>query len=159
MTDEQNEQTNEYQTYIDEIQNLKENTVSKEQYEKKCEENRKLIQSLANGTPLPGAEQEPPKPSIDELRKKLANGDQLSNLEYVKTVLALRNSLIEKGEQDPFVPQGANVKPEATDWATAQRVADAFQSCIDYADGDSEIFTTELMRITKDSAPIPTKRR
>lgn len=159
MTDEQNEQTNEYQTYIDEIQNLKETTVSKEQYEKKCEENRKLIQSLANGTPLPGAEQEPPKPSIEELRKKLANGDQLSNLEYVKTVLALRNSLIEKGEQDPFVPQGANVKPEATDWATAQRVADAFQSCIDYADGDSEIFTTELMRITKDSAPIPTKRR
>ena len=159
MTDEQNEQTNEYQTYIDEIQNLKENTVSKDQYEKKCEENRKLIQSLANGTPLPGAEQEPPKPSIDELRKKLANGDQLSNLEYVKTVLALRNSLIEKGEQDPFVPQGANVKPEATDWATAQRVADAFQSCVDYADGDSEIFTTELMRITKDSAPIYGKRR
>lgn len=159
MTDEQKEQTNEYQTYIDEIQNLKENTVSKEQYEKKCEENRRLIQSLANGTPLPGAEQEPPKPSIDELRKKLANGDQLSNLEYVKTVLALRNSLIEKGEQDPFVPQGANVKPEATDWATAQRVADAFQSCVDYADGDSEIFTTELMRITKDSAPIYGKRR
>ena len=159
MTDEQNEQTNEYQTYIDEIQNLKENTVSKDQYEKKCEENRKLIQSLANGTPLPGAEQEPPKPSIEELRKKLANGDQLNNLEYVKTVLALRNSLIEKGEQDPFVPQGANVKPEATDWATAQRVADAFQSCVDYADGDSEIFTTELMRITKDSAPIYGKRR
>ena len=159
MTDEQNEQTNEYQTYIDEIQNLRENTVSKDQYEKKCEENRKLIQSLANGTPLPGAEQEPPKPSIDELRKKLANGDQLSDLEYVKTVLALRNSLIEKGEQDPFVPQGANVKPEATDWATAQRVADAFQSCVDYADGDSEIFTTELMRITKDSAPIYGKRR
>ena len=159
MTDEQNEQTNEYQTYIDEIQNLRETTVSKDQYEKKCEGNRRLIQSLANGTPLPGAEQEPPKPSIDELRKKLANGDQLSNLEYVKTVLALRNSLIEKGEQDPFVPQGANVKPEATDWATAQRVADAFQSCVDYADGDSEIFTTELMRITKDSAPIYGKRR
>ena len=159
MTDEQNEQTNEYQTYIDEIQNLKENTVSKDQYEKKCEENRKLIQSLANGTPLPGAEQEPPKPSIDELRKKLANGDQLSNLEYVKTVLALRNSLIEKGEQDPFVPQGSRVTPEATDWAAAQRVADAFQSCIDYADGDSEIFTAELMRITKDSAPMYAKRR
>ena len=159
MTDEQNEQTNEYQTYIDEIQNLRETTVSKDQYEKKCEENRRLIQSLANGTPLPGAEQEPPKPSIEELRKKLANGDQLSNLEYVKTVLALRNSLIEKGAQDPFVPQGANVKPEATDWATAQRVADAFQSCVDYADGDSAIFTTELMRLTKDSAPIYGKRR
>ena len=159
MTDEQNEQTNEYQTYIDEIQNLRETTVSKDQYEKKCEENRRLIQSLANGTPLPGAEQEPPKPSIDELRKKLANGDQLSNLEYVKTVLALRNSLIEKGEQDPFVPQGANVKPEATDWATAQRVADAFQSCVDYADGDSEICTTELMRITRDTAPIYGNRR
>ena len=159
MDNEQKEQTNEYQTYIDEIQNLKENTVSKDQYEKKCEENRRLIQSLANGTPLPGAEQEPPKPSIDELRKKLANGDQLSNLEYVKTVLDLRNSLIEKGEQDPFVPQGANVTPEATDWATAQRVADAFQSCIDYADGDSEIFTSELMRITKDSAPMYAKRR
>ena len=159
MDNEQKEQTNEYQTYIDEIQNLKENTVSKDQYEKKCEENRRLIQSLANGTPLPGAEQAPPKPSIEELRKKLANGDQLSNLEYVKTVLDLRNSLIEKGEQDPFVPQGANVTPEATDWATAQRVADAFQSCIDYADGDSEIFTSELMRITKDSAPMYAKRR
>ena len=67
MTDEQKEQTNEYQTYIDEIQNLRETTVSKDQYEKKCEENRRLIQSLANGTPLPGVEQEPKKPSIDEL--------------------------------------------------------------------------------------------
>ena len=44
MTDEQNEQTNEYQTYIDEIQNLRETPVSKDQYEKKCEENRRLIQ-------------------------------------------------------------------------------------------------------------------
>ena len=159
MTDEQNEQTNEYQTYIDEIQNLKETTVSKDQYEKKCEENRKLIQSLANGTPLPGAEQEPPKPSIEELRERYDNAERLNDLEYMETVLALRNSLIEKGEQDPFVPQGSHVTPEATDWATAQRVADAFQWCVDYADGDPEIFKTELMRITKDSAPIPTKRR
>ena len=44
--------------------------------------------------------------------------------------------------------------PTNEDYEAAQKVADAFQSCIDVAEGDPEIFTRELMRITKDAAPL-----
>ena len=43
--------------------------------------------------------------------------------------------------------------PDNSDYEAAQRVADALQSCVEVADGDSEIFTRELMRITNDVAP------
>ena len=78
----------------------------------------------------------------------------LSNLDYAKKALTLRNELIEREGVDIFVGKGSKLTPDESDYAAAQKVADAFQQCIDVADGDSEIFTRELMRITKDVAPL-----
>lgn len=133
------------------INELKQNSVSKEAYNKVVEEKNKYLKALIDGSQV--AEAQPKEPvDLDALRKDLF-GKDLSNLEYAKKALQLRNELIEKDGVDIFVGKGSKLAPDESDYVAAQKVADAFQSCIDVADGDSEIFTRELMRITKDVAP------
>lgn len=142
--------------YVAAIQELQNNSVSKTKYEKLRTENKKLLDALVSGQQIDLPKEE--KPNIDELRKKLFNKDaDLSNLEYVDTALKLRNALIEKGERDPFLPVGDRVSETAEMYDIAQRVADGLQECVDFAEGDSGIFTAQLQRITKDN-PIKRKR-
>ena len=51
-----------------------------------------------------------------------------------------------EGELDPFVPIGNKIKPTDDDFAKADKVAAVLQECVDYADGDSNVFTDELKR-------------
>ena len=145
--------------YIDQIKKLKENSVSKDDYNKLKADNKKLIDALASGTQLDVVE---PKVSavenINNLRTKLfGKGNNLDNLEYCKTAVELRDALIENGERDPFLPFGHNVIATESDHETAERVATVMKECIDYADGDSDIFTNELQRRTVDVV-IPKKK-
>ena len=146
--------------YIAQIKNLKENSVSKDDYNKLRLDNRRLIDALANGTQLEGKVE--PKMStvenINNLRKKLfSKGNNLSNLEYCKTAVELRDALIENGERDPFLPFGHEVVATDSDYESANRVATILKECIDYAEGDSNIFTNELQRRTVDVV-IPKKK-
>ena len=146
--------------YIDQIKKLKENSVSKDDYNKLKADNKKLIDALANGTQLEG-KVEPKIDAVDkinELRKKLfGKGSNLDNLEYCKAAVELRDALIEKGERDPFLPFGHEVVATDSDYESANRVATVMKECIDYADGDPDIFTNELQRRTVDIS-IPKKK-
>lgn len=138
--------------YLATIKQLKENSVPREKFEQMKAENKRLLEVVVNGQP---AEQQAPakqKVDIDELRKRVFKEDQ-TNLDYVTNALALRNALIENGERDPFLPCGEKTIPTDADIATAERAAKIFQECVDYAEGDSEVFTNELMRRTVDTAP------
>ena len=96
--------------------------------------------------------------NINNLRKKLfGKGNNLNNLEYCDTALQLRDALIENGDKDPFLPFGHNVIATESDIETANRVANVMRECIDYAEGDSDIFTNELQRRTVDIS-IPKKK-
>ena len=146
--------------YIDQIKKLKENSVSKDDYDKLRLDNKRLIDALANGTPIDGVVE--PKVSavenINNLRSKLfGKVSNLNNLEYCKTAVELRDALIENGERDPFLPFGHEVVATDSDYETAERVANVMRECIDYADGDSDIFTSELQRRTVDVV-IPKKK-
>lgn len=144
--------------YLAEIERLKSNTVDKSQYEKLLEDNKKLIQTIARNDERAKANEaaknnEQPI-DINKLREKMFNpNNTLNNLEYIKSALQLRKGLMDKGEPDPFLPIGNKITPTAEDVETAERVAKAFQSCVDYADGDPELFTQELQRITRDNGP------
>ena len=139
--------------YISAISEIKKNSVSKEAYQKLKDENKKLLDSLINGNQV---ELPPQKPSVNvnELRKKLFNGDSLSNLEYCNTALELRDALLESGERDPFLPYGKNISPTEEDIIKADKVATVMRECVEYADGDSEVFTNELQRRMIDAMPI-----
>lgn len=145
--------------YLAAIKELKENTVSKDAYLKLKDENAQLLDSLINGGQVNMVQ---PKEEVDiqALRNKLADQDHdLTNLEFVKTALELRDAVISQGGMDPFLPMGHNVDITQDDIDKAENVANVFRECIDYADGDSQIFTQELMRRTKDAMPIMRTRR
>ena len=139
--------------YIEAIAQLKKNSVDRSEYEKLRAENKKLIDTVVNG--LPGQEEQVvvkhSKEQIDDLRNELFNSPrELNNLEYVTKAMELREALIENGEPDPFLPVGKQISPTRDDLEGAEKVAQVYRECIEYAEGDSEVFTNELMRRTRD---------
>ena len=130
--------------YIAAIKELKENSVDRSKYDALKAENKKLLDSIVNGTDadLPAKDE---KKSIEELRAAYLKEDQ-SNLEYITNALALREAIIAEGKPDPFLPIGEQILPTDEDVATANKVAQVLQECVDYAEGDSNVFTNELQR-------------
>ena len=141
------------QDYLAAIKELKENSVNRSEYDKLRAENKRLIDTVVNG--LPGQEEQVvvkhSKEQIDDLRNELFNSPrELTNLEYVTKAMELREALIENGEPDPFLPVGKQISPTRDDIEGAEKVAQVYRECIEYAEGDSEVFTNELMRRTRD---------
>ena len=91
------------QDYLSAIKDLKQNSVDRSQYDALKAENKRLLDAVVNGQTI---EQEVAKPvvNIQELRNKVFNTEDQTNLEYITNVLALRKALIESGQPDPFVP-------------------------------------------------------
>lgn len=129
--------------YIAAIKELKENSVDRSKYEALRAENKKLLDSIVNGTPVEVKVED--KKSIEELRAAYLKEDQ-SNLEYITNTLKLREAIIAEGKPDPFLPIGEQIMPTDDDVKTAEKVANVLQECVDYAEGDSAVFTNELQR-------------
>ena len=137
--------------YIAAIKELKENSVDRQKYDALKADNKRLVEALVNGQTIE-TNSKPPV-DIQALRNELFRNENQTNLQYVENALKLRNALIESGEPDPFIPQGSKVIATSEDVAAAQRVADVLQECVDYAEGDSQVFTNELQRRTVDTMP------
>lgn len=142
--------------YIAALEEMRANTVSRDAYNKLRNENKSLLDALVSGKEIP---QEPVKaPTPAELRAKLFGDGDMSNLEYVETALALRNSLIGAGERDPFLPYGDKVDITSEQIAMAEKVAAGLQEMVDFAEGDSGVFSAEYQRRVKD-AVVPRGRK
>lgn len=135
--------------YLEVIKKMKENMVLKSDYDAAIAENKKLAEQLIT-SPNP---QEQPKEKVDikKLQDQFLASTQMTNLEFVSSALKLRKALIEDGKPDPFLPVGRRISPTEDDIRKANKVADAFEYCVDAAQGDPAIFNMELMRITRDS--------
>ena len=141
------------QDYLAAIKELKEKSVDRSEYDKLRAENKRLIDAVVNGQP--GQEEQVvvkhSKEQIDELRNDLFNSPrELNNLEFITKTMELREALMENGEPDPFLPVGKQISPTRDDIEGAEKVAQVYKECIEYAEGDSEVFTNELMRRTRD---------
>lgn len=140
--------------YISAISEMKKNSVTRESYDKLKSENQRLLDALVQGKEIEINEKKEPV-DINKLRKELFdNKDKnISNLDYVSNALKLRDALLEKGERDPFVPYGDKVTLTAEHFDKANMVAEVLKECVEFADGDSGIFTAELQRRTKETMP------
>ena len=140
---------------------LKKNSVSREEYDKVVKEKDDIIKSVidGDGTGI-GQPTTPEEVDIPALREELygEHSAKLSNLEYCKKTLKLRKAVIEKEGYDPFLPHGANIKPDSDDIEKANNVADVMEQCIEEADGNSEVFTALLQARTNNDSPILTAR-
>lgn len=133
--------------YLANLSALKNATVSKDEYERLKEENRKLADALANGLPYEQEESEEEPVDIDAVRKRLFDNPKYnSDLEYFQDVLTLRTALMDDGKADPFLPFNPEYIPNEQDSNRAQFIADEIQAAIDYAEGDPEVFRVELQR-------------
>lgn len=139
--------------YIEAIKEMKQNSVDRSTYDKLKSENQRLLDALVQGKEIEIEKKEPV--DIDKLRKELFDNrnSNISNLDYVSNALKLRDALLEKGERDPFVPYGDKVTLTAEHFDKANMVAEVLKECVEFADGDSGIFTAELQRRTKETMP------
>lgn len=134
------------QDYIATINELKQNSVDRQKYDQLRAENKRLLDSIVNGQEIDVPKVEDKK-SVKELRDTLFGNDvDLSNLDFIKNALELRSALISEGKPDPFLPVGNQITPTDYDISTAEKVAQVLQECVDYAEGDSGVFTNELQR-------------
>ena len=129
--------------YLEAIRKIKENSVPRTEYDDLRAENKRLLDSIVNGVDIGQPTQDEPKEPIEELRSRYLRDDQ-TNLQYIETVLKLRQAIIDSGSPDPFLPVGSQILPTDSDIATAEKVARVLQECVDDANGDSEAFTNEL---------------
>ena len=135
---------------------LKENSVPKADYEKLEKENKELVAQIINGEGNVGNGQPTPeKVDIKALREDLygPKGADLSNLDFWKKTLQLRQAVIEQEGYDPFLPHGAKIKPNEQDVERAEAVAKTVQECIDKSEGSSEVFTALLQQETANDSP------
>ena len=134
--------------YINEIQRLKETTVSKEDYNKLKADNKKLITALSNGTQVEGVVE--PQVSavekINNLRKELfgSGSNSLNDLEMVSKMLDLRKEIIDNGGIDPFLPKGHKVRITDNDKECANRVARVLTECVEDAEGSNRRFMSNV---------------
>ena len=134
--------------YINQINNLRKNTVSREEYERIKNDNRELAKALINGTGanIPGITKPEEKPDLDDLRKKLFTKKSKNDLEYFTNLLALRDGVMADGQPDPFLPINREFRATAQDEADAERIATQIKEAIEYADGDPAVFSNDLRR-------------
>lgn len=147
--------------YISTIREIKQNSVPRKQYEELQAENRELLDTLINGGQVTNVVEAPAK-TIQDMRKELfskeAADKEFTNLEFVTKSLELRDAIIESGGTDPFLPVGKGIDLTREDYEAAEFTAQQFRECIDIANGNSEVFTAELMRRTVDNA-LPTAKK
>lgn len=134
--------------YINQINNLRENTVSREEYERIKNDNKELAKALINGTGanIPGITKPENKPDLDDLRKKLFTKKSKNDLEYFTNLLALRDGVMADGQPDPFLPVNREFRATAQDEADAERIATQIKEAIEYANGDPAVFSNDLRR-------------
>ena len=142
--------------YIQTINEIKKNSVSKEAYTKVLEENKQLLNTIANGNYHSEEEEEPKEEPVDlkAIREEMFSGN-CSNLKYAEDALKLREETLKREDTDIFLPHGTHIKPTKEDVESVQNVVSCLQHCIDVAEGDSSIFTLELQKFLSD--PIVSK--
>lgn len=130
--------------YIAAIKAIKESSVPREEFDKLKKQNKQLLDAYVNGDPI-NVDAAKKQINVDEIRKRLfTESSNRSNLDYVKDALTLRQALIERGQLDPFVPRGKQIKTTREDYECADRVARVLQECVDDAKDDPEAFTNLL---------------
>ena len=139
--------------YAEVIKNLKATTVSREEYERVMNENKTLANALATSPAKSTDDAEVELPTdeyIDGLRKKLfkINGG-LSNREFIKTSLDLRDALIARGERDPFLPVNKEYIDNPSDMAAVNNLANGLREIVDYCGQDDSLFNSELKRVCR----------
>lgn len=140
--------------YIEAINELENNTVPKEVYERLREDNKKLLDTVARNNELKTPEIIEPVDIGKLVNETFDTKKDISNLNYVSNVLKIRKEFLDKNGIDLFVSPNST---ENSDYEKADQVAEILQGCVDSADGNPAVFRNELERKMVDVI-MPKKR-
>ena len=139
--------------YAEVIKNLKATTVSREEYDRVMNENKTLANALATSPAKSTDDVEVELPTdeyIDGLRKKLFKiNSGISNREFIKTTLDLRDALIARGEREPFLPVNKEYIDNPSDMAAVNNLANGLREIVEYSGNDDALFNSELKRVCR----------
>lgn len=151
--DEQNTIETPEQNYIDALNNLKQNTVSKEEYNKVVADNKKLVESLCNSGMTSTEEPETRRATDEEVQylhdKLMTSNSCRSDLELLDTALKLRAARLSRGEPDGALIHNHERRLTDADVDSRMYIIDGLQHMVDYSDGDSKLFISERQRCCK----------
>ena len=147
---------------IQKLADLKQNSVPKEEYERVLNLNKDLVDRMIDDQKVEQNVQQ--ETNYDDIiksaqEKLFTQEGTLNNIEYCSTALQLRDAILAKTGEDIFVAKGHKISPDETYYEKAENVAQVLREVIEYADGDSEIFTVELQRRTDDVALLGKRKR
>jgi hypothetical protein len=141
--------------YIAAINELKQNTVSKDQYNKVINENKQLLQTLMDGGQVEIAE-ETNKPSLTELANKIAGAKSMSNVEYIQTMCDYYDALVDAGYGDLAITVKHGGAYDEADKLAVERTINGLKEMLADADGDNNAFTALYQSVVRDVA-VPRK--
>lgn len=159
---EQQQEQDETKKYLDAIKELRETSVSRQEYDKVREENRTLLQAIVSGETLKDASTDAPQTvDCEKLREDLygSDKDKLNDYEYLTKTLQLRNELLEKTGVDYFATSSPYVQPSAEALEQAQCFAEAIEHSAEYSQGDNAVFINEMNRLMVDTMRIPVRKK
>lgn len=136
-----------------ELIDFKKNYVTREKYNEAVKRGDDFLKAIMeNREDEVIADKEENKVNAEEIAKKLfCEDNSMSDIEYVKNVLELRDARIKEGKRDPFLPD--NYREE--DVEIANNVAEVFRDCIKVSDGDNGAFIALLQSRMKDPQRSP----
>lgn len=131
-------------------QELKDNTVPKEEFDKANERIAEMTRALIDGTKYSAPKGGEPvkEKSVKELAKEFTE-DGIDNLEVAKRALAYREAVIKEFGVDPMVDIHSE-DPEG-DAQKAQNYVDVLTECIDNSGGSNTVFTAMFNERIKDT--------
>lgn len=134
--------------YIETINQLKQNSVSKDEYMKLKNENKQLLNAIASNQVVEVAAE--PEIDIKEVRENVfKNHSNLSNREFVDNVVKLYDYELEHSGKNIFMPNDPNYIPTQDDINQVDNMVTGFKNALEEANGNDLIFNQYMERILK----------
>lgn len=130
---------------LNEVKELRENSVSKKDYEALQQKYKAMVKEFVNGG---GSTEAKETVDIEKLRNELFGEDveKLSNRDFWKKTLQLRHERMEKDGVDIFLPKGNKTRYTAQDIETANRVDEVISQMLEDSEDNPELFNVLFNR-------------
>lgn len=128
---------------LNEVKELKKNSVSKEEYDRVVAEKKKLMRDFVYGSG-DSANVEDTSPSIQDLREKLFGGnvEQMSNRDFWENVSQLYHKRLEEDKQNIFLPKGHKTRYKREDYEMVSSMMETIDSMLEDTKDNPALFTS-----------------
>lgn len=132
------------------LRKQKENSVSREDYDKLRADNKRLMENFLNGDNQGQAKEEPKMRTAKEVYDEMYNGKEKTNLRFIELACEYRDAYKKETGIDCFVGASHDITPTQEDYDMAENSYKVYKECIEKANGDPQRFTAELQLRMKD---------